>query len=91
MNHEEQTDIDMKLHAFGQRLRAAWDARQVEFEKNIAAFREGVCEDWQQEHTKAKAPEIEAPKIEGPKIEGPEIEGPKIGPARQLDAQEPER
>ena len=82
MDKEHQSEIDMKLHEFGQRVRAAWAERQVDFEKNIAAFREGVREDWEREHTK-----IEAPKLEEPEIKGPKIEPPKA----DRDVSEPDR
>lgn len=71
MDKESQTEIDLKLHEFGQRMRKAWDASQADFEKNIAAFREAMREDWEHQHTKIQAPKIEEPKIEGPKIERP--------------------
>ena len=79
MKKDDQTEIDLKLHEFGQRMRAAWAERQTDFEKNIAAFREGVQEDWQVEHAK----------IEAPKIEGPEIKGPKIQPCGDTSKNNP--
>lgn len=84
MDHDRQVEIDNMMHEFGQRMRKVWESRQANFEKNLAAFREGVEEDWQREHTKVQEPKIEEPKIEGPKIEGPKIERP-----REPDVPEP--
>ena len=84
MDNKDQVEIDLKLHAFGQHMRKVWEARQGDFEKNIAAFRDGVRADWEHEHAKIQAPKIEEPKIDGPKIEGPKIERP-----REPDAPEP--
>lgn len=65
MEKERQTEIDLKLHEFGQRMRTAWDARQADFKKNIAAFREGVKEDWQLEQTRKQSePTISPPEKE---------------------------
>lgn len=65
MPEPTQTEIDQSLHAFGQRMRAAWDARQADFEKNIAAFREGVREDYAHERDAKGAwpPAITPPEI----------------------------
>lgn len=61
-----QAETDIALHQFGQRMREAWDAKQAEFEKNFAAFSEGVREEWEKERSPIQEPKIEAPKIEPP-------------------------
>ncbi len=78
-----QAELDIALHQFGQRMRAAWDVKQADFEKNFAAFREGVEEDWQRQQLKVKEPKVEEPKIEAPKIEPPGKDSQEL--------QEPER
>ncbi|MES2695069.1 MAG: hypothetical protein V4773_16470 [Verrucomicrobiota bacterium] len=67
-----QAEIDIALHQYGQRMRAAWDAKQTAFEKNIAAFRDGVREEWDRERMKVSEPRTEPPVIEAPKIGPPD-------------------
>lgn len=64
MDKEKQTQIDIELHQFGQRMRAAWTARQAEFEKNFAAFKEGVRDDWQRQHDNRPEPPSISPSKE---------------------------
>lgn len=79
MSTPSQQEDDLKLHEYGQRMRAAWTQRQADFEKNLAAFKDGVRDEWDRERVK----------IEEPKIEEPKIEEPKIGPPAK-DTREPE-
>lgn len=81
-----QVEIDMSLHELGERTRAAWDQKQADFEKNIAAFREGIREDWNREQEQKRSKSgIEAPKIEEPEI------GPPRQNVRDINDPEPER
>lgn len=76
MPEPTQTEIDQSMHAFGQRARAAWDAQQATFEKNIAAFREGVREDFEHERdAKGKWP----PTITPPEPERDSKNDPDLG------------